>query len=87
ARGLETEVKGSILTPYKVGGPFLPLVELEAASLPLVGVGLSTSQPPSYTVEDGIGTHNIWKTVEEMTRRLDICGDVQVACDRGLSGT
>ncbi|GKD96205.1 hypothetical protein Tco_1380102, partial [Tanacetum coccineum] len=39
-------------------GPFLPLVELEAASLPLVGVGLSTSQPPPYTVEDDIGTHN-----------------------------
>ncbi|GJV97258.1 ETO1-like protein 1, partial [Tanacetum coccineum] len=36
------------------GGPFLPLVEPEAASLPLVGVGLSTSQPPPYTVEDGI---------------------------------
>ncbi|GKD89598.1 alanine--tRNA ligase, partial [Tanacetum coccineum] len=33
-------VKGSILTPYKAGGPFLPLVEPEAASLPLVGVGL-----------------------------------------------
>ncbi|GJX72850.1 hypothetical protein Tco_0311445 [Tanacetum coccineum] len=28
------------------GGPFLPLVEPEAASLPLVGVGLSSSQPP-----------------------------------------
>ncbi|GKA14722.1 caffeic acid 3-O-methyltransferase [Tanacetum coccineum] len=48
------EVKGSILTPYKAGGPFLPLVKPEAASLPLVGVGLSTSQPPPYTVEDGI---------------------------------
>nr|GEV64037.1 ribosome biogenesis regulatory protein homolog [Tanacetum cinerariifolium] len=31
------------------------MVEPEAASLPLVGVGLSTSQPPPYTVEDGIG--------------------------------
>lgn len=31
---LETEVKGSILTPCKAGGPFLPLVEPEAASLP-----------------------------------------------------
>ncbi|GKA32083.1 FKBP12-interacting protein of 37 kDa [Tanacetum coccineum] len=61
---LETEVKGSILTPCKAGGPFLPLVELEAASLPLplVGVGLSTSQPPPYTVKDSIGTHNPWKT-------------------------
>ncbi|GJT78568.1 GATA transcription factor [Tanacetum coccineum] len=49
----DTVVKGSILTPCKAGGPFLPLVEPEAASLPLVGVGLSTSQPPSYTVEDG----------------------------------
>ncbi|GJY20228.1 bromo adjacent homology domain protein, partial [Tanacetum coccineum] len=47
------EVKGSILTPCKAGGPFLPLVEPEAASLPLVGVGLSTSQPSPYTVEDG----------------------------------
>ncbi|GJY07814.1 hypothetical protein Tco_0374868, partial [Tanacetum coccineum] len=46
------EVKGSIITPYKAGGPFLSLVEPEAASLPLVGVGLSKSQPPSYTVED-----------------------------------
>ncbi|GJY56186.1 V-type proton ATPase subunit B2 [Tanacetum coccineum] len=36
----------------EAGGPFLPLVEPEAASLPLVGVGLSTSQPPPYTVED-----------------------------------
>ncbi|GKB53087.1 putative reverse transcriptase, RNA-dependent DNA polymerase [Tanacetum coccineum] len=35
------------------GGPFLPLVEPEAASLPLVWVWLSTSQPPPYTVEDG----------------------------------
>jgi hypothetical protein len=43
---LETEVKGSILIPCKGGGPFLPLVEPEAASLPLIGVGLSTSQPP-----------------------------------------
>ncbi|GKE66188.1 zinc-finger domain of monoamine-oxidase A repressor R1, partial [Tanacetum coccineum] len=46
----EPEVKGSILTPYKAGGPFLPLVEPEVASLPLVEVGLSTSQPPPYTV-------------------------------------
>ncbi|GKE08936.1 putative leucine-rich repeat receptor-like protein kinase, partial [Tanacetum coccineum] len=52
---LKTEVKGSIITPYKAGGPFLPLVEPEAASLPLVGVGLSTSQPPPYTVKDGVG--------------------------------
>ncbi|GKC88453.1 hypothetical protein Tco_1149102 [Tanacetum coccineum] len=35
---------------YKAGGPFLPLVEPEAAYLPLVG--LSISQPPPYTVED-----------------------------------
>ncbi|GKA77085.1 hypothetical protein Tco_0783546 [Tanacetum coccineum] len=53
--------------PQKAGGPFLPLVEPEAASLPLVGVGLSTSQPPPYTVEDGIGTHNPWKTVLGVT--------------------
>nr|GEW88760.1 probable acyl-activating enzyme 16, chloroplastic [Tanacetum cinerariifolium] len=59
----ETEVKGSILTHCKAGGPFLPLVEPEVASLPLVGVGLSTSQPPLYTVEDSIGIHNPWKTV------------------------
>ncbi|GKD94985.1 hypothetical protein Tco_1374822, partial [Tanacetum coccineum] len=38
---LTPEVKGSILTPCKAGGPFLPLVEPEAASL-----------PPQYTVED-----------------------------------
>nr|GEY14975.1 transcription factor HEC2-like [Tanacetum cinerariifolium] len=31
------EVKGSIFTPYKAGGSFLPLVEPEAASLPSVG--------------------------------------------------
>ncbi|GKF03757.1 ATPase, AAA-type, core, P-loop containing nucleoside triphosphate hydrolase, partial [Tanacetum coccineum] len=49
--------------PYKAGGTFLPLVEPETASLPLVGVGLSTSQPSPYTVEDGIGTHNPWKTL------------------------
>ncbi|GKB76202.1 beta-glucuronosyltransferase GlcAT14A [Tanacetum coccineum] len=55
---LETEVKGSILTPYKAGDPFLSLVKSEVASLPLVGVWLSTSQPLSYTVEDGIVTHN-----------------------------
>ncbi|GJR24282.1 glucose-induced degradation protein 8 homolog isoform X1 [Tanacetum coccineum] len=69
---LETEVKGSIPTPCKAGGPFLPLVEPEAASLPLVGVGLSTSQPPSYTVEDGIGTHNPWKTVLGVTYLLTV---------------
>ncbi|GKD03751.1 protein Iojap-related protein, mitochondrial [Tanacetum coccineum] len=45
-------------------------VEPEAASLPLVGVGLSTSQPPPYTVEDGIGTHNPWKTVLGVTYLL-----------------
>ncbi|GKA97932.1 RNA-directed DNA polymerase, eukaryota, reverse transcriptase zinc-binding domain protein [Tanacetum coccineum] len=65
-----TPVKGSILTPYKVGGPFLPLVEPEATSLPLVGVGLSTSQPPPYTVEDGSGTHNPWKIVLGVTYLL-----------------
>ncbi|GJR85471.1 hypothetical protein Tco_0209482 [Tanacetum coccineum] len=32
------EVKGSVLTPCKVRGPFLPLVELEAASLPFVEI-------------------------------------------------
>ncbi|GJW80138.1 hypothetical protein Tco_0144113, partial [Tanacetum coccineum] len=67
---LETKVKGSILTPYKARGPFLPLVESEAASLPLVGVGLSTSQPPPYTVEDDIKTHNLWKTVLGVTYLL-----------------
>ncbi|GJU38209.1 early flowering 4-like protein [Tanacetum coccineum] len=41
---------------FEAGGPFLPLVEPEAASRPLVRIGLSTSQPPPYTVEDGIGT-------------------------------
>ncbi|GJU36514.1 hypothetical protein Tco_1184868 [Tanacetum coccineum] len=50
---LETEVKGSILTPCKAGGPFLPFIKPEA-SLSWVGVWLSTSQPPPYTVEDGI---------------------------------
>ncbi|GJS97908.1 hypothetical protein Tco_0819078 [Tanacetum coccineum] len=38
----------------------------EAVSLPLVGVGLSSSQPP-YTMEDGIRTHNPWKTVLGVT--------------------
>ncbi|GJR03412.1 putative transcription factor ARF family protein [Tanacetum coccineum] len=41
---VETEVKGAILTPGKSGGPFLPLVELEATSLPLVGVGTSPAE-------------------------------------------
>ncbi|GKA39278.1 hypothetical protein Tco_0731829 [Tanacetum coccineum] len=31
------------------------------------GVGLSTSQRPPYIVEDGIGTHNPWKTVLGVT--------------------
>ncbi|GJX59939.1 hypothetical protein Tco_0291329 [Tanacetum coccineum] len=62
-----TEVKDLILTSYKAGGLFLSLVKPEAASLPLVGVGLSTSQPSPYTVEDGIGTHNPWKTVFGVT--------------------
>nr|GEU89156.1 D-aminoacyl-tRNA deacylase [Tanacetum cinerariifolium] len=62
------EVKGSILTPYKAGGPFLPLVGPEAtlaggpflplvgpeATLPLVWVWLSTSQPLPHTVENGV---------------------------------
>ncbi|GKA42666.1 nucleotide-binding alpha-beta plait domain-containing protein [Tanacetum coccineum] len=45
--------------PYKAGGSFLPLVEPEAAYLPLIVVGLSTSQPLPYTVEDvfGLGFH------------------------------
>nr|GEY29776.1 ribonuclease H-like domain-containing protein [Tanacetum cinerariifolium] len=34
---LSMEVNGSIITIYKVGGSFLPLVEPEAASLPSVG--------------------------------------------------
>ncbi|GJS04299.1 hypothetical protein Tco_0320807 [Tanacetum coccineum] len=42
--------------------PEVLFYEPEGASLPLVGVGLSTSQPPPYTGEDGIGTHNPWKT-------------------------
>ncbi|GJW04132.1 hypothetical protein Tco_1562988 [Tanacetum coccineum] len=49
---LEEEVKGLIITLCKAGGPFLPLVEPEAASLPLVGVGFLTSQPPPYTMEE-----------------------------------
>ncbi|PWA44000.1 DNA mismatch repair protein MutS, type 1 [Artemisia annua] len=59
----------------KAGGPFLPLVEPEAASLPLVGVWLSTSQPPPYIVEDGIGTHNPWKTVLICTHLTQIFVD------------
>nr|GEX02493.1 Toll/interleukin-1 receptor (TIR) domain-containing protein [Tanacetum cinerariifolium] len=40
--------KGQGLDPYPLHGrsPFLPLVEPEAASLPLVWEGLTTSQPP-----------------------------------------
>ncbi|GJT69574.1 hypothetical protein Tco_1028860 [Tanacetum coccineum] len=64
---LETEVKGSILTPCKAGDPFLPLVEPEATSLPLVWVWPSTSQPSPYTMEEGIGNHNMWKTVLGVT--------------------
>ncbi|GKA32431.1 hypothetical protein Tco_0718798 [Tanacetum coccineum] len=62
------------------GGPFLPLVEPEAASLPLVWVGLSTSQPPPYTVEDGIGTHNPSKTVLGVTYLLThtLCSNKRV---------
>ncbi|GKE75800.1 protein root UVB sensitive 1, chloroplastic isoform X1 [Tanacetum coccineum] len=60
----------SLKPASKAGGLFLPLVEPEAASLPLVGVGLSTSQPPPYTMEDGIGTHNPWKTVLGVTYLL-----------------
>ncbi|GJS35555.1 hypothetical protein Tco_0533937 [Tanacetum coccineum] len=51
-------LKGPILTPCMAGGPFQPLVEPDATSLHSVGVGLSTSQPPTYTVEDGIRTQN-----------------------------
>ncbi|GKA71280.1 heat shock 70 kDa protein 16 [Tanacetum coccineum] len=40
------------------------IFEIKSAS---VGVWLSTSQPPPYTVEDGIGTHNPWKTVMGVT--------------------
>ncbi|GKC12131.1 hypothetical protein Tco_1008913, partial [Tanacetum coccineum] len=50
---LGTEVKGFDPDPLQDRGPFLPLVELEAASLPLVGVGLLTSQP----------SHTLWKMV------------------------
>ncbi|GJW10522.1 putative retrotransposon gag domain, aspartic peptidase domain protein [Tanacetum coccineum] len=68
-----TAREGPILTPYEAEGPFLPLEEPEAASLPLVGVGLSTSQPPPYTVEGGLGSPkklledldaSPWKSVE-----------------------
>nr|GEU48046.1 integrase, catalytic region, zinc finger, CCHC-type, peptidase aspartic, catalytic [Tanacetum cinerariifolium] len=62
---LERKVKCSILTPYKAGGPFLPLVEPEAASLALVGVGLSTSQPPPYTVEDATSEERPIESVED----------------------
>nr|GEW35732.1 DEAD-box ATP-dependent RNA helicase 56 isoform X1 [Tanacetum cinerariifolium] len=75
------EVKGSILTPCKAGGPFLPLVEPEAGKdgnhLGLrrrdgnhLGIRRRDGkhphrdrcrQPPPYTVEDGIETHNPWK--------------------------
>ncbi|GJY61257.1 hypothetical protein Tco_0461914 [Tanacetum coccineum] len=55
-----SECQGFDPHPLQGRRSFLPLVEPEAASLPLVGVGLSTSQPPP--VEDGIGTHNPWKT-------------------------
>ncbi|GKB27754.1 cytochrome P450 CYP749A22-like protein [Tanacetum coccineum] len=100
------EVKGSILTLCKGGGPFLPLVEPEEASLPLVEpeeaslplveVGLSTSQPPPYTVEDDIGTHNllILKTNDEIEAEklekaikisiLDIVGKRKVNKSEGV---
>ncbi|GJX83181.1 leucine-rich repeat transmembrane protein kinase protein [Tanacetum coccineum] len=78
---LEREVKGSILTPYKAGGPFLPLVEPEAASLPLVGVGLSTSQPPPYTVEDDAASSNVLNWEE----RLQIGSDAAHGKKEGFS--
>ncbi|GJZ02895.1 hypothetical protein Tco_0520856, partial [Tanacetum coccineum] len=53
----EEEVVAVLCTCARVSGG-----ELEAASLPLVGVRLSTSQPPPYIVEDGIETYNPWKT-------------------------
>ncbi|GJU72336.1 Rab6A-GEF complex partner protein 1-like protein [Tanacetum coccineum] len=49
---LETEAKGSILTPCKAGGPFLPLIEREAASLPLVGVWYPSSDVDPYKQEE-----------------------------------
>ncbi|GJU17493.1 hypothetical protein Tco_1145459 [Tanacetum coccineum] len=59
----DLKVNGSILTPCKVGGPFLPLVEPEANS-----IGLSTSQPPPYIVKNDIETHNPWKMESDETQ-------------------
>ncbi|GKA59057.1 probable inactive poly [ADP-ribose] polymerase SRO2 [Tanacetum coccineum] len=53
---LETEVKGSILT-HSQGQRSISSFGRTGSSFPtslrLVGVGLSTSQPPPYTVKDG----------------------------------
>ncbi|GKA95515.1 hypothetical protein Tco_0817553 [Tanacetum coccineum] len=58
---LETEVKGSILT-HSQGQRSISSFGRTGSSFPtslrLVGVGLSTSQPPSYTVKDGIRAQN-----------------------------
>ncbi|GJT84391.1 hypothetical protein Tco_1058733 [Tanacetum coccineum] len=62
---LETKVKGSILTPCKAGGLFLPLVEPEVTSLPLVGVGLFTSQPPHTPWKTNYNMHSMGKTIAE----------------------
>ncbi|GJW38681.1 hypothetical protein Tco_0064526, partial [Tanacetum coccineum] len=57
----------------------------EAASLPLVGVGLSTSQPPLYTVEDEADTelakYNqlMFKDFKKFQAELDRYHDVNYA--------
>ncbi|GKB64313.1 hypothetical protein Tco_0920499, partial [Tanacetum coccineum] len=49
------------------------LILRTGSSLSTLGrVRLSTSQPPQYTVEDGIGTHNPWKTVLGVTLLLSL---------------
>nr|GEV78278.1 ribonuclease H-like domain-containing protein [Tanacetum cinerariifolium] len=59
---------GELRPVLQAGGPFLPMVELKAASLPLVGVGLSTSQPPPYTVED-VGFDAFGYSIKDFTTR------------------
>ncbi|GJW64749.1 hypothetical protein Tco_0116633 [Tanacetum coccineum] len=64
----ETEVKDRILTPYEAGSHFLHL-GTEAASIPLVGVGLSTSQLPSHIMEDdGVSTREMGFQLVDMPK-------------------
>ncbi|GJU97550.1 hypothetical protein Tco_1326821 [Tanacetum coccineum] len=61
--------QGLDLYLLNVGGPFLPLVETKAVSLLLVGVGLSTFQPPLYTMKDEPG-FDLYKSKVETREKM-----------------